>query len=54
MENERTLYRKHGKPERAMAEIRRMLLQKITDRIKKERLSAASVKESASGRRIMK
>jgi hypothetical protein len=30
-------YRKRGKPERAMAEIRRMLLRKISERIKQER-----------------
>jgi hypothetical protein len=40
-----TFYQRPGRPERAMAEIRRMLLQKISDQIQKERSSAASLKK---------
>jgi hypothetical protein len=51
---ERSLYRRRGKPQRAMAEIRRMLLQKILDQIEKEQLPAALAKELPAGRRINK
>jgi hypothetical protein len=46
MKTEISFCRRRGKPERAMAEIRRMLLQKISDQIKKEQLPAALMKES--------
>jgi hypothetical protein len=42
-----SLYRRSGKPERTMAEIRRMLLWKISARLKSERLAA--LKEPAAG-----
>jgi hypothetical protein len=51
MKNE-YLYRRRGNPERAMAEIRRILLQKISARMKKEREEANSVKESIPPQRI--
>lgn len=47
-----TLYRRRGKPERAMAEIRRMLLRKISARLEKKRGAADLLKESAPPKRI--
>jgi hypothetical protein len=46
------LYRRRGKPERVMAEIRRTLLRKISARFKKERAEANLLKESAPMGRI--
>jgi hypothetical protein len=43
---ERSSYKRRGKPQRAMAEIRRMLLQKISGQIEKEALPAAVMKKS--------
>jgi transaldolase len=43
---EPSLYRKRGKPERAMAEIRRALLRKISARLKKERAAHVLTKDS--------
>jgi hypothetical protein len=39
MTTEASLYRKRGKPERAMADIRREILRKLRVRLEKERLS---------------
>jgi hypothetical protein len=47
-----TLYRRRGKPERVMAEIRRMLLRRISARLEKERETADLLKESAPPKRI--
>jgi hypothetical protein len=40
MTTETSLYRKRGKPERAIAEIRREILRKLRVRLEKERLSS--------------
>jgi hypothetical protein len=47
-----TVYKRGGKPEIAMAEIRRMLLEKISARIEKDRAKADLLKESAPPQRI--
>lgn len=44
------LYRKKGNPERTMAEIRRMLLKKISDRLEKERSSLKLDERKDAGR----
>jgi hypothetical protein len=51
---EHSLNKRRGKPQRAMAEIRRMLLQRILDQSEKERLPAVLMKESPARRRINK
>jgi hypothetical protein len=40
--SERSSYKRRGKPQRAMAEIRRMLLQRISGQIEKEALPASA------------
>jgi hypothetical protein len=52
MKAECSKYRRRGKPERLMAEIRRMLLRRISARIEKERAKADLLKESAPPQRI--
>jgi len=52
MNTEISHYRRRGKPERAMAEIRRMLLRKIFARLEKERETADLLKESTQPERI--
>jgi hypothetical protein len=52
MKTGRSLYRQRGKPERVMAEIRRMLLRKISARLERDRESMNSLKETASTKRI--
>ncbi len=54
MNMEYSLYRRRGKPQRAMAEIRRMLLQKISGQTEKEGLPAALMKSSSVRRRVNK
>jgi hypothetical protein len=46
VEADGSLYRQRGKPQRAMAEIRRMLLRKISARLKKERAARVLTKDS--------
>jgi hypothetical protein len=50
MTTEASLYRKRGKPERAMAEIRREILRKLRVRLKKERLSSQFDERKSAGR----
>jgi hypothetical protein len=54
MNMECSLYRRPGKPQRAMAEIRRMLLQKISGQIEKEGLPGALMESSSVRRRVNK
>jgi hypothetical protein len=43
VKTESSLYRRRGKPERVMAEIRQTLLQKISARLEKERKETESI-----------
>jgi hypothetical protein len=47
-----SLYRRRGKPERVMAEIRREILRKISARLKKERAAHVLMKDSDLWQRI--